>query len=165
MSGIKHDQNKPKLSFVSREMMEALARVREFGAGKYARDNWKNGFNYTRSIDALLRHVFAFLSGEDKDPESGLNHIHHAACNIEHLIYDIAHHPENDDRLLTNNSLKTNLGKYEIHNFHPSQPSVANVFIERTIPYTGLRPGEPRGVGTSNRETDDGTGNPASGAV
>lgn len=98
MSGIKHDSGKPQLSYISRELLEAMAQVRAFGAKKYARDNWKQGFKYNRTIDALLRHIFAFLSGEDNDPESGLNHIYHAACNIEHLIYDIKHHPENDDR-------------------------------------------------------------------
>lgn len=96
--GTKHDNGKPDLSLISRELMENVARVREFGAKKYARDNWKKGFNYTRSAAACLRHVFAFLSGEDLDPESGLPHIAHAICCLEHLLYDFLHHKHNDDR-------------------------------------------------------------------
>lgn len=95
---VKHDQGKPQLSYISRELMESLAKVRAFGASKYERDNWKGGFKYTRTLDALLRHTFAFLSGEDTDPESGLPHPFHMAANIEHLIYDYIHHKHNDDR-------------------------------------------------------------------
>lgn len=95
---VKNDAGKPDFSHISYELMEAVARVREFGAKKYARNNWKLGFKYTRSIAACLRHIFAFLRGEDNDPESGLSHIAHAICNLEHLLYDISHRKENDDR-------------------------------------------------------------------
>jgi hypothetical protein len=78
--------------------MEAIARVREFGAKKYDRDNWKKGFKVTRSIAACLRHVFLFLGGETNDSESGLSHLAHAVCCLEHAIYDLKHHPQNDDR-------------------------------------------------------------------
>jgi len=97
-SAIKHDQGKPDLSMISYELVEAVARVREFGAKKYARNNWKKGLKITRSCAAALRHIFLFLSGETNDPESGLPHPSHAICNLEHVLYDLKHHPENDDR-------------------------------------------------------------------
>lgn len=62
------------------------------------RDNWRKGFKYTRSADAALRHIFAFLDGEDMDPESGLPHIAHAVASLEHLLYDFKYRPDNDDR-------------------------------------------------------------------
>lgn len=97
--GTKHDQGKPDLSLVSSELMIALARVREFGAKKYHRDNWKQGFKFTRSIAAALRHILAFKDKEDLDPESGLTHIAHAIASLEHLLYDYTHRKEsNDDR-------------------------------------------------------------------
>lgn len=96
--GIKHDSDKPDLSMVSLEMLEAVARVRMFGAKKYSRDNWKKGFKVTRSLAASLRHIFAFLSGQTNDPESGESHLAHAVCCLEHAIYDMKHHPANDDR-------------------------------------------------------------------
>lgn len=98
MSGIKHDQDKPDLSMVSYELLEEVAYVRMFGAKKYARDNWKNGFKVTRSCAAALRHIYLFLRGETNDPESGRSHLAHAICGLEHAIYDMKHRPENDDR-------------------------------------------------------------------
>lgn len=97
-AAIKHDDGKPDLSHISYELVEAVARVREFGAKKYARSNWKKGFKITRSCAAALRHIFQFLAGETNDVESGLSHLGHAVCCLEHAIYDMKHHPENDDR-------------------------------------------------------------------
>jgi hypothetical protein len=96
--GIKHDSGKPDLSMVSYELMEAVAKVRMFGMIKYSRDNWKNGFKVTRSCAAALRHIFLFLRGDTLDSESGLPHLAHAVCCLEHALYDMTHHPENDDR-------------------------------------------------------------------
>ena len=95
---LKHDENKPDLSMVSWELMEQVARVRAFGAKKYSRGQWKNGFRVTRSCAAALRHIFQFLAGQTYDPESGECHLAHAVCSLEHAIYDMIHHPENDDR-------------------------------------------------------------------
>jgi hypothetical protein len=96
--GTKLDQDKPDLSHLSLEMVEVVARVRMFGAKKYSRNNWKKGFKVTRSCAAALRHIFSFLAGETNDSESGLPHLAHAICCLEHAIYDMKHHPENDDR-------------------------------------------------------------------
>lgn len=96
--GVKHDAGKADLSMISKDLLEQIARVREFGAKKYARDNWRKGFKFTRSIAAALRHISAFNEGEDLDPESGLPHIAHAICCLEHLLNDYLNHPLNDDR-------------------------------------------------------------------
>jgi len=96
--GNKLDQGKPDLSHISLEMVELVARVRMFGANKYARSNWKKGFKVTRSCAAALRHIFQFLAGETNDPESGLSHLGHAICSLEHAVFDMKHHPQNDDR-------------------------------------------------------------------
>lgn len=96
--GIKHDQGKPDLSFVSRLLMEEIAKVREFGARKYSSDNWRKGFKLKRSIAAALRHIMAFKDGEDNDEESGLCHLAHAMCCLEHALWDFRKHPQNDDR-------------------------------------------------------------------
>ena len=96
---LKKDAGKYDPTMLTLEMIELVSRVREFGAKKYARNNFKiTGFKYTRSLAAALRHIFAYLSGEDNDPESGLSHLGHAICCLEHCIYDTKHHPENDDR-------------------------------------------------------------------
>ena len=96
--GTKHDQEKADISYVSWELVEQIAKVRAFGAKKYSRNNWKKGFKITRSCAAALRHIFQFLAGQTYDSESGECHLSHAVCCLEHAIYDMIHHPENDDR-------------------------------------------------------------------
>jgi hypothetical protein len=95
---VKHDQGKPDFTQMSWELLEMHARVREFGSKKYSRNNWKKGFKITRSLAAALRHIFQYLGGEDNDKESGISHLGHAVCCLEHAIYDSINHPENDDR-------------------------------------------------------------------
>jgi hypothetical protein len=101
---VKYDEGKPDFTYVSLEMMTALAKVREFGSKKYSRDNWKNGFKIARSLAATLRHVFARLAGQKYDPESGLDHLWHAACSLEHAIYDAANHPQNEINPIVDNT-------------------------------------------------------------
>lgn len=99
LGSVKKDEGKYDPTMLTIEMIELVSKVRMFGAKKYARNNFKiTGFKYTRSLAAALRHIFAYLSGEDNDPESGLSHLGHAICCLEHCIYDSKHHPENDDR-------------------------------------------------------------------
>ncbi len=56
-----------------------LARVYGMGEEKYARYNYLKGYDWSLSVDALFRHLLAFLAGEDRDPESGLLHTAHVA--------------------------------------------------------------------------------------
>ncbi len=116
---IKYDSNKQKLSLVSLELLTSIAKVREFGAKKYCKDNWKSGFKYRRSCDASLRHIFQFLSGETFDSESGLNHLLHAICNLEHLLNDLKNYPENDDRLYNEIKFEDFKDLNPIQNFVP----------------------------------------------
>ena len=90
-SAIKHDDGKTDWSLVPFEALEGMADVLSFGAKKYASWNWTDGggFSYTRVLRSCLRHIFAFMRGEDNDPESGLSHISHAQCNLLFLAYYI----------------------------------------------------------------------------
>lgn len=78
--GIKHDGEKPRVDLLSALAMLGTAEVLTFGARKYAANNWRNGIAWSRLTGALLRHTFAFMRGEDLDPESGLPHVDHIAC-------------------------------------------------------------------------------------
>jgi len=91
-TAVKHDKNKPDFTYISYEMMEALAKVRAFGETKYSRDNWKlGGPNWIRrNLAACARHIWKHLRGEVNDEESGLPHLWHAACCLEHAIYEQA---------------------------------------------------------------------------
>lgn len=75
VGGTKHDTGKPDLSLLSPSFIFGLGAVLDFGAKKYAAHNWHKGIALSRPMAAALRHIFAFLSGEDLDPESGLSHV------------------------------------------------------------------------------------------
>ena len=95
---IKHDSGKPGMNLLSREALEQIALVMDFGKQKYAAHNWRKGFQWSRPLSAALRHIMAFNDGEDKDPESGLSHLAHAACCIMFLLEFEKTHKELDDR-------------------------------------------------------------------
>lgn len=79
--------NKPQLSYILDfpHGNEQLARVMEFGAKKYARDNWKKGQSKQTVLDSLLRHLTAYANGEEKDKDSGLSHTGHILANAYFL--------------------------------------------------------------------------------
>lgn len=75
-----------------------IAEVMTFGKKKYAAHNWRGGFAWSRPIAAALRHLVAYMGGEDKDPESGFSHLAHAACCVCFLLEFEDTHPDLDDR-------------------------------------------------------------------
>jgi hypothetical protein len=97
-TGVKHDEGKVQLDLLPREGLVAVARVLEHGARKYTRGNYKGGIAWRRCAGAALRHMFSWLDGETNDPESGLNHLAHAACGMMFLLEYTKTHPELDDR-------------------------------------------------------------------
>lgn len=83
----KADAGKPRLSLVPMKIMEAIARVREYGNRKYHDpNNWKL-VEIERYRDATLRHMVKYIE-EPKgvDEESGLLHLWHVACNVAFLV-------------------------------------------------------------------------------
>jgi len=96
--GIKYDQNKPRLSLLPPEALEEIAKVLDFGAQKYGTYNWRAGMEWTRVSSAGLRHIFAWIRGENLDPESGLHHLAHAGCCILFLLTYVITDTGKDDR-------------------------------------------------------------------
>jgi len=97
-TALKFDGGKLPLHLLSTEAMNQTAAVLAFGAEKYAAHNWRKGFVWSRPLSAAMRHITAFNAGEDKDPESGLSHLAHAACCIMFLLEFEKTHKELDDR-------------------------------------------------------------------
>jgi hypothetical protein len=83
---VKHDQAKPDLSLLPREFVEGVALAFQYGEKKYGRHNFRQGMEWHRPAAALLRHAFKWLSGEDCDDESGLNHLFHVGACVAMLI-------------------------------------------------------------------------------
>lgn len=96
--GTKLDSGKVDLSFLPYESLTGPARVFEYGARKYARDNWRGGMPYLRLWAALMRHLWAFLQGEELDEESGLPHIDHALCTLMMLKWMTVNRKDLDNR-------------------------------------------------------------------
>ena len=94
----KHDQEKNPLGLISPVALAKIGQVMRFGAKKYEHHNWRKGFAWQRLIDAALRHINAFNMGLDKDPESGLSHIAHAACMLMFLLEHEETHRDTDNR-------------------------------------------------------------------
>lgn len=83
--GTRKNSGKPKFSLIDLQSLEPCARVLEFGAKKYERDNWKKGLVVTEILDSMLRHIAALRAGELIDPESGESHLGHIQCNAMFL--------------------------------------------------------------------------------
>lgn len=82
----KFDAGKPPLGLISRMALEEEAKVMEFGKQKYGTHNWRSGMDFSRLVDAALRHLYAFADGEDHDRETGLSHLAHARCCMAFLL-------------------------------------------------------------------------------
>jgi hypothetical protein len=79
---IKRDAGKIRPTLVPPELIEAVARVRQFGVEKYGdTDSWKQ-VEPERYRDAMYRHLLAYIADPASvDAESGLPHLWHLACN------------------------------------------------------------------------------------
>lgn len=98
LAGRKNDDGKVRLDLLPTEALEEIAKVLTFGAKKYAAHNWRKGFVWSRTVAAMLRHLYAWMRGEDKDPESGLSHMAHVGCNVLFLLTFIVTKTGEDDR-------------------------------------------------------------------
>ena len=83
MTGIKHDQHKPRFDLIPPLAERQVAEVLEYGARKYAPDNWRKVDDAkSRYLAAARRHINAWQTGETIDPESNLPHLAHAICSL-----------------------------------------------------------------------------------
>lgn len=106
MAGIKYDQDKNQLELLSPLWLFGVGRVLTFGAKKYAAHNWRAGLKQSKLLGASLRHILAYLGGEDKDPESGISHLYHASCCLMFASELSQTRPDLDDRYKVTEILK-----------------------------------------------------------
>ena len=100
--GLRFNSGKLNLSYCPLSTQIAVASV--FAAssvengGKYPDNNWMRGMNWSTPIACAKRHLEAFISGEDLDPQSGVPHLWHVQANIAMLIEYSVIFPSGDDR-------------------------------------------------------------------
>lgn len=83
----KTDAEKPKVSLVPIQIIFDIAKILEYGVNKYGeKENWRS-VSIERYHGAFLRHVLACANDLNaKDKESGLPHLHHAACDLAFIL-------------------------------------------------------------------------------
>jgi len=84
--GFKLDQGKLRWDLVQPLVLEEYVKVLTFGAKKYAPNNWRKVDDQkSRYFAALMRHIWAWWRGEQRDPETGFHHLAHAMCCVAFL--------------------------------------------------------------------------------
>ncbi|PBC38515.1 hypothetical protein CJ179_38620 [Rhodococcus sp. ACS1] len=68
------------------------------GAEKYDDNQWRKGYEWSKSFAALQRHAWQFWSGEDYDEETGSPHMAAVAWHAFALLEFMRTHPNFDDR-------------------------------------------------------------------
>lgn len=96
--GLRYNEGKLRYDLLHPKAQEGIVKVLTKGAQKYAPRNWEKGMEWSTVLASMKRHIAAFESGEDFDPETGLLHVDHIQCNAHFLsaYYKIA--PQYDDR-------------------------------------------------------------------
>jgi len=86
--GSRKNSGKTPLELISPVLLEGVGEVLAAGAIKYEEHNWRRGMKWSIVLGSMLRHISKWMSPfhSDFDEETGLNHLHHAACNIMFLM-------------------------------------------------------------------------------
>ncbi len=98
MEGRKDDQGKLPWNLLPPDAIDEVLRVLSVGAERYGDRNWERGMSWSRPFAALMRHMWAWWRGQDKDPDTGLSHLAHAGCNILFLLAYERRNAGHDDR-------------------------------------------------------------------
>ena len=85
--GQKFDKGKSRWGLLPFQEIKEIVDVLTVGSKKYGDDNWKQVKPRNRYIDALFRHLNAWINGEQLDPEDSLSHLAHAGCNLLFLMW------------------------------------------------------------------------------
>jgi hypothetical protein len=104
--GVKNDNGKPPITLIPSCAITGMANAFAYGANKYGSDNFRKGIAYRRLADACMRHLLAFIEGEDLDKESGNPHIDHALASLAMLKFMTEHKSDMDDRWVPDASNK-----------------------------------------------------------
>lgn len=109
-TGGRKGQKLERPDLIPAKALRELATHYGIGAAKYTEvddqgnithdgaNNWRLGYEWSKSTAGLLRHVLAFLSGEDIDAETGSKHVIAAAWHCLTLATFMDDFPSFDDR-------------------------------------------------------------------
>lgn len=91
--------NSPRYDLMpARLVNDYYGSVAEHGLNKYAPRNWEKGLPQSQIAASLQRHLWAYMEGENLDPDSKLPHVGHILWNAVALLYNY-HNNIEDDRI------------------------------------------------------------------
>ena len=100
------DDGKPPLAWLPPEGIRTVARVQAYGHRKYNDfNNYRKGMEVSRNASCAMRHILAFMDGEDLDPESKESHLAHACCRLMFILQNQHDGTAIDDRYKRPNPL------------------------------------------------------------
>jgi integrase len=98
---LRHNEGKPQWHLVHFPSLIPLVKVLEYGAQKYAPNNWKKGAPREQYLDCAMRHLAELMEGKEMDEESKQHHMGHVMANAMMYVYHY-------DAINTKNELKAN---------------------------------------------------------
>lgn len=99
MTDKKQTADKPPLEYLVTSVLPDEAKVLKLGADKYGVRSWRVEKIWASTYEgAMLRHLLAWIEGEDLDPESGLPHLAHLRANCAVVMDAQMHGTFVDDR-------------------------------------------------------------------
>jgi hypothetical protein len=106
-TGLRFDAGKRRVYLFPMDAFDGTCDVLTYGATKkhgpeglpYGERNWEGGLRWIEQcVGPLVRHLSAFMQGEDIDPESGLPHVDHMGCDVAFLQAMYRRRKDLDDR-------------------------------------------------------------------
>jgi hypothetical protein len=119
-TGAKKGIKKQRFDLVPPRAVMELAKLYGRGAQKYAPNNFRLGYETSKSFGAGQRHGILFWSGEDIDTEMGCHHLASFAWHCFTILESSVTHPEFDDR-----PYGTGTGTPQEHDAEPPLLSIA----------------------------------------
>lgn len=90
---------KPSIHFIPPAVILEEARVMQLGGSKYGPFNWNDKpVDASTYYDAAFRHMAAWYTGQNDDPESGASHLAHARACLGIILDSLMHGTLIDDR-------------------------------------------------------------------
>lgn len=94
-----YDDGKPPLAYLPWAGIDEVAQVQAYGHKKYGDFwNYRQGMEVGRNLSCAIRHIRAYMEGEDNDPESQRNHLAHACCRLLFTLQNLKDGTAIDDR-------------------------------------------------------------------
>lgn len=85
--GVKESHKDEQYHSMPFAALREVAKVYKYGSEKYGPYNYLTGYDYSLSVNALFRHLLAWMDPEDNDTdESGYDHMAHVAWHALNLL-------------------------------------------------------------------------------